>query len=341
MKNKSDFRKKIVENLGALGIVLALGGFASAQLINEIDINPPSTDQPCEYIEIIGTPGATVGANTYYVEVDGDATAAGRVNMVVNLSGLIYGTNGLITIAASDACGTRNYSVGGSTVITDAQLNAGGIQNGTSTFLIITSVTSISEGTDYDSDNDGVLEGALASATIIDGIAVFDGDTGDDTYAPVLTNSTGISAPPDALTRFSGNTTANSANSFFYGDLTGATNDTTTYSTTARSTNFPSNGSLTPGTVNTTTAAPATISGRVSSGSQGIPRITVMLSGGDLEEPIYTTTNNFGRYSFKDLTVGETYVVQIFGKKYNFTNTSIVVSLQGDFTNADFTAESK
>lgn len=325
-------------------LILIFSSQASAQLINEIDLNPPSTDQPCEYIEIKGTAGNTVAANTYYVEVDGDGTSAGNANMVVNLSGLVYGTNGLITIASSEACGTRNYAAGGSTVVTDTQLNASGtgIQNGTGTFLIVTSAVAIVEGTDYDTDNNGVLEGALGAATVVDGIAVTDGGAGDITYAPVLSNSgTGITSAPDALSRFGNVDMALSASAFFYGDLTGATNDSVTYSTTARSTNFPAGGSLTPGTVNTTTAAPALIAGRVTVGDRGASRVMVMLSGGDLEEPIYTTTNLFGNYKFEDVTVGETYVVQIVTRRYRFPNTSMVISLQDNITNADFAAEAK
>jgi hypothetical protein len=91
-------------------------------------------------------------------------------------------------------------------------------------------------------------------------------------------------------------------------------------------------------TGNVTTAAPAIISGRVTAGRRGASREMVMLSGGDLEEPIYTTTNSFGYYRFEDLTVGETYVLQVISKRYRFANPSIVVSLQDNIANADFTA---
>lgn len=95
------------------------------------------------------------------------------------------------------------------------------------------------------------------------------------------------------------------------------------------------------GTTMIVTAAPAVISGRVTVGSRGASRVVVMLSGGDLNEPIYTTTNLFGNYKFEDITVGETYVVQVVTRRYRFANPSLVVSLQENVTNADFVAESR
>lgn len=87
------------------------------------------------------------------------------------------------------------------------------------------------------------------------------------------------------------------------------------------------------------TAAPASISGRVTAGKRGVSRAMVILSGGDLEEPIYAVTNSFGHYRFEDLSVGETYVVQVMSKRYRFANPSMVISLQDNIANADFAAE--
>jgi hypothetical protein len=340
-KNLLNFAGKIsVVSFVFLFLSFVYASPASAQLINEINVNPAGVDNPCEYIEIRGTAGATIAANTYYVEVDGDGTNAGNANFVVNLSGLVYGTNGLITIASSTACGTRNYATGGSTVVTDPQLDTtnGGIQNGTGTFFIVSSGTAIVEGTDYDTNDDGVLEGVLAAATIIDSIAISDGAVGDDTYAPVLsTAGTTINAAPDAFTRFPSNNTANSAAAFYYGDLTGAQADTT-YSATARSANFPSSGALTPGTANVgPTAAGATVGGRISTTrGRGVPYAMLMLSGGDLEEPIDATTGTFGYYQFPEVATGKTYILQIFSRRYTFDPSSRVINLNDNFTDADF-----
>jgi hypothetical protein len=86
------------------------------------------------------------------------------------------------------------------------------------------------------------------------------------------------------------------------------------------------------------TAAGTSISGRVTDGQRGLSRVMLMLSGGDLEEPIYVSTNIFGNYEFENLSVGQTYVVQVFSKKHHFPNTSLVVSPQENITDADFVA---
>lgn len=66
----------------------------SAQtLLNEIDINPPGNDQPCEYVEIRGTPGVTL-SNLYFAVIEGDGLSAGQVDFLVNLSGRTIGSNG-------------------------------------------------------------------------------------------------------------------------------------------------------------------------------------------------------------------------------------------------------
>ena len=89
------------------------------------------------------------------------------------------------------------------------------------------------------------------------------------------------------------------------------------------------------------TAATAMIGGRVTAGSRGVSRAMVMLTGGDLEEPMYAMTNFAGQYRFEDLTVGETYVVQVLSKRYRFANPSVVVSVLDNVTNADFAAATK
>lgn len=90
-----------------------------------------------------------------------------------------------------------------------------------------------------------------------------------------------------------------------------------------------------------TTAAPAEIAGRVTVGFRGVQKAVVMLSGGDLAEPVSVMTDAMGRYKFEGLSVGETYVVQLVTRRYRFANTTIVVSLEDNVMNADFRAETK
>jgi hypothetical protein len=90
------------------------------------------------------------------------------------------------------------------------------------------------------------------------------------------------------------------------------------------------------------TAAGVSLGGQVSTASgRGIWRATVVLTGGSLEAPVYAVTDYEGNYNFYDIPAGETYVLSVFVKGYKFNQTSIVVNLDDDFTEAHFTGTPK
>ncbi|HEX8638853.1 MAG TPA: VCBS repeat-containing protein [Pyrinomonadaceae bacterium] len=225
---------------------------ASAQtLLNEIDINPPGEDRPCEYIEIRGTPGAILN-NLYFAVIEGDATAAGDVDFLVNLNGRTIGSNGLLIITGTTPCPNR-FIPAQTTQVTDARLNEGGsgIENGANSFLLISSPLFLTE-TDYDTDNDGTLDGLPVGATIIDGIGWIQKDFLD--VSSTIYGDATLFLPagtPDAATRFPADATANSVRAWYYGDLnpTGG-NGSVTYNSASVSSNFPAGGMLTPGAPN-------------------------------------------------------------------------------------------
>lgn len=240
-------------------LLLSAASSASAQtLINELDINPPGTDNPCEYVEIRGTPGAAL-TNTYFVVFEGDALPSGTADFVVDLSTRTIGSNGLLVIVSPTACPGRTIPAG-TTVVTDAQLDTGGggIENGTNTYVLLTSTTPIVEGTDYDTDNNGTLEGLPAGVTILDAIGVTDYDFGDIVYfGQVVTATSTTIGAPQAITRFTTNNTAISSSAWYGGSLdTAAGNSSTVYSSTITTANFPTGGALTPGAVNVGTFIP-------------------------------------------------------------------------------------
>ncbi|MCC6327455.1 MAG: VCBS repeat-containing protein [Acidobacteria bacterium] len=220
----------------------------SAQLINELDINPGSTDQPCEYVELRGTPGAII-ENVHFVAFEGDAIPSGTADFVVTFGspGPAFGSNGLIVITGTVACGTRTYPPGTTRLQTALLDTSNGLENGTISFLLISSATAITPATDYDTDNDGTLELLPADAVILDAVAWTDGGAGDLTYGGVVLNATGGTI--GAATRFSDNTNPRSGAAWYGGAMTGA-NDATTYSSTIRTLNFPTAGALTPGAPN-------------------------------------------------------------------------------------------
>ncbi len=88
------------------------------------------------------------------------------------------------------------------------------------------------------------------------------------------------------------------------------------------------------------TAADAQISGRVvNQDGRGIGNVRVMLTGGDLTQPVYALTNPFGYYTFRDIESGRVYVLSISSKRYRFTTPSRVVDLSDNAFDVDFVAE--
>src|SRR5262245_53721627 len=98
-----------------LAIMVTMRSTIDAQIrLNEIEVDTPSDiSEPCEYIEVAGTPNATVAANTFFLSIDGDTGVFGQVNYIANLGGVQFGSNGTITIITnSDVCGGRAYPAG-------------------------------------------------------------------------------------------------------------------------------------------------------------------------------------------------------------------------------------
>lgn len=90
----------------------------------------------------------------------------------------------------------------------------------------------------------------------------------------------------------------------------------------------------------TLTASAAAISGRVTnSRGQGLRNITLILAGGDLDQPLYARTNNFGYYQFTEVPVGQTYVVQVMAKQFSFREPAQVVFLDGGNVVLNFTVD--
>lgn len=220
------------------------GQFSTAitLLLNEINVNPPGTDNNQEYIELRGTPDAAL-TGYYLVAFEGDFSSAGQTgiaDVVVDLSASRLGSNGLLIVQ------NGGYTVAPeTTVVTDTQLTgAGGLENGTISFLLMQSAVPLTEGTDYDVDNDGVLE-LPSGAVIVDAVGWSDGGATDLVYGGVvLTQSSGT---PDAATRFVDNLTANAAAAWYAGDLLA---DGRTYDASAATANLPGGAGLTPGAPN-------------------------------------------------------------------------------------------
>lgn len=86
-------------------------------------------------------------------------------------------------------------------------------------------------------------------------------------------------------------------------------------------------------------AANATISGFVrTAGGAGIRNATLTLTGGNLTSPRIVQTGTFGSYSFDNLQVGQTYVLQVSAKRFRFSSPTRFINLQSDLEDVDFVA---
>lgn len=217
-------------------------------LLNELKVNPPGTnDAPCEFVELLGVPNAFL-TNLYLVVIDGNADAdPGTATAVVPLGGAQLGPDGVLTILSPGHPYT--LPVGSRTLLAAMFATAGGaLNNGSMSFLLVNSSAAITQGSDLDAGDNGVLEGLPAGATVLDSVAWLDGDNNDLAYSPaVLGQSEGT---PDAATRRPGNTNAHSAAAWINADLAGTLPATLTYETQGGSTNFPYGTLLTVAAVN-------------------------------------------------------------------------------------------
>lgn len=221
--------------------LISFSGIQAQALLNEVKVNPPGTDEPFEFIEIKGTAGAVLN-DLYITAFEGDSGSAGNCDRVFPIRNVTLGSTGLLLVATS--LGYSNIPSG--TIFKDTLVFGvpGGVfENGSISFLLIFSPVPIVQGSDYDSNNDGVLELPIG-AVILDAMGWTNGDPSSRVYGGVtLTQSVGT---PDAAVRFFGNTTANSVSAWYNGDLVGNGNSVT-FDPLEISSNFPAGGKLSPG----------------------------------------------------------------------------------------------
>jgi hypothetical protein len=86
------------------------------------------------------------------------------------------------------------------------------------------------------------------------------------------------------------------------------------------------------------TAAAVQISGRVTTaGGNGIRNVTVMLTEASGASRA-VITGSFGYYSFADITAGQTFIISVTAKRFNFTQPTRVVMVNEEINNLDFIA---
>lgn len=90
------------------------------------------------------------------------------------------------------------------------------------------------------------------------------------------------------------------------------------------------------------TAANATIGGQLrTAGGSGLRNAVVTLSNTTTGETRSMQTGAFGRYYFDDLAVGQTYLVSVEAKRYQFAAPTRIINLAENVTDADFISEDR
>jgi 2',3'-cyclic-nucleotide 2'-phosphodiesterase (5'-nucleotidase family) len=222
-------------------------------LLNEIVIAPPGTDSQtgCEYVELRAIPNIPLPDITY-VDIEGDTEQnPGTINYLRRLAGVQTGSNGVIVIASSNVC--RQFDVDAKVIIDPTFQSSFSIRNnGTNSFLLYTGLPQYQRGQDLDVDNNGVED---TNAPVFDGFGVRDTNNASDLVYGTVTLQRPAGTPANeainAVTRFPGIDTRNSAAAFYFGDIQ-ASPSSNLYNgkPSSRSANFPAGGALTPGDLN-------------------------------------------------------------------------------------------
>jgi len=139
----------------ALLCALLLIGFpVRADLINEIQPNPPGTDPSTQVLELLGTPGAAFFGWLISIESD-SGSSLGKVDRAEQISGT-FDANGLLTAIIDD------------------------LENPSFTLALMDAFTG-TVGSDIDADNDGVADDLSTFGTVLDAIGVPDSVSDEST----------------------------------------------------------------------------------------------------------------------------------------------------------------
>jgi hypothetical protein len=74
---------------------------------------------------------------------------------------------------------------------------------------------------------------------------------------------------------------------------------------------------------------------------RGVPNALVAISGGDLPQTLWTTTNSFGYYRFRNVPAGRSYLVSLRSKRFLRGELTRVVSVFDELTDFDLVIETK
>ena len=132
---------------------------AGAVSLNEWVSNDIGTDDQ-EFIELTGEPATSLDGYSV-VLIEGEGTSAGIMDRVIDLTGYSIGASGF-------------FVIGDPLVSPDLEMSTGFIENGGNNIILVQDIQQ-SQGTDIDTDNDGVED--LPIGTVVDAVGYgVDGD---------------------------------------------------------------------------------------------------------------------------------------------------------------------
>ena len=172
--------------------------------LSEVVIDPPGADGNNEFIEIQGDDCARL-SRLYLVCVEGDNESnSGAVDRVIDLNASCgpspcrLGTDGRLVLSAPN--GWQRPSESNATwAMTDA-LSGGGLENGTTTLLLLQCADAPTLGDDWDPGDTGTLQ-LPSTCDIVDSLSWLDRATGDFPYSSAVI---GPKPGPNAAVRCDG-----------------------------------------------------------------------------------------------------------------------------------------
>jgi hypothetical protein len=275
-------------------------------LLSEVYINSPGNDGGSELIELTGSAAATMGS-VYALILEGDVGPdEGSTDTVADLGAFVNGTNGQTLIGAQN--GFDFFVPTGTTFVGRPDFDVEIVSNDSATYaLLYLPDRQFYVGVfDYDWDNDGLLElpgfdaggeGSGELTNFIDSIGITDNGVSDNVYGPedneIDSDAHGAAKNfyvPDAVSRKRGDTTRNSADAWFEGDLIANGDDPLVYDgpnpAPDRSTGLPSPGTaMSPGELNTGTPVQSPLvslpTGNITTSASGV---TLTFTGGPVSQ---------------------------------------------------------
>lgn len=201
-------------------------------LLNEVHLFPPDGSGSNEYVEVINPAGGIVGMNGLsLVVLDAAAAHRGRINAIISLTGMSTGANGLAFFCDGVEEATNLWRVGGylspltltddpvaytdnGIPITNFNMGTDTLtpNNGLAVLIVKELLNTATIGQELDPDHNGVLD-IKPWTSIIDSVGF--GLSVD----PSVTFLTITGYSPGNISRYNGNTTANSTGAWFGGQL--------------------------------------------------------------------------------------------------------------------------